>query len=321
MWSIQPYPSRQTGARRTAVSLRLELLDGRCAPSSLLDATTGSSHSTAEASKTADVRHHETEMHSPTAAHVNPGDDSSSDLDGDNLKTSRTDVVANLSVALSSETPKKPKPGDSSTQSGSAAGVAAKEHSGAVIATASPTHLTSTTPDSAATPLIAKAGSKTVPAGKSDRHAGAGSETHASQNPTDPGKSNASDSHHTSSSTRGDAKSGQHSKDSPSPTPTDTSDGQSEGGPDLINFADIEECQGMMEFTGTVQDIDPADIYVAFSGIPSLQGKSTFTDADGNFDVAFIVNTDGSDDGIAMAQATDSAGLLSNIASCVVECS
>jgi hypothetical protein len=114
-------------------------------------------------------------------------------------------------------------------------------------------------------------------------------------------------------------------------TPDDTGGGGATGGiqsgiqapppgaPQIVSFGAVEVGQGMWDFTGTVIDANPAGLTVKFGGEPeSLQGTSTTTIANGNFDYATMLNTNGSDNGTATAQTTDGQGLASNVATCGV---
>lgn len=85
--------------------------------------------------------------------------------------------------------------------------------------------------------------------------------------------------------------------------------------PRIINFVAVETGAGMWTFTGEVVDEAPGGLTITFGGVPvSLQGKTTTTDASGHFAVAFEMNMDGTDDGLATAQTVDSAGQVSNVA-------
>jgi len=59
----------------------------------------------------------------------------------------------------------------------------------------------------------------------------------------------------------------------------------------------------------------PGGLTIKFGGEPiSLRDLTTPTDANGHFDKAVLMNTDGSDNGLASAQAVDAQGHLSNVA-------
>jgi hypothetical protein len=303
MWGFKPN-SRRSGAKRTAVSLHLEQLDWRCAPSSLADATSGGMHAATDKSK-ADVHHHSA-LHSPSTTGGNAGE-TDSELNGDKSSSTGKTITSD-SPAL--ETSKKPKAGDASTQSSSATGIAGKKP-GSVVAESTSSKPSSAGSESPATPQIANPSTKTTSTKTTSHHAPTTNSTHSSQGTDVKGKAPVNVAHHSTAVTTTSSNASQHSKFSP-----DASQGGngSEGGPQIINYGASEVCAGMFEFSGKVLDSNPADIYVAFGGIPSLQGKSIFTDAEGNFEVAFMVNTNGSDDGTTFTQATDASGLLSNIA-------
>jgi hypothetical protein len=85
--------------------------------------------------------------------------------------------------------------------------------------------------------------------------------------------------------------------------------------PQLVNFTAVEVVGGMWRFTGDVIDEAPGGLTITFGGEPvSLQGETTTTDANGHFDVVLLMNTDGSDNGLASAQTVDAQGLESNVA-------
>lgn len=85
--------------------------------------------------------------------------------------------------------------------------------------------------------------------------------------------------------------------------------------PQVVNFQGVEVVGGLWRFTGDVIDEAPGGLTIYFGGEPdSLQDQTTRTAANGHFDVAFLVNTDGSDDGLASARTVDGAGLASNVA-------
>jgi hypothetical protein len=85
--------------------------------------------------------------------------------------------------------------------------------------------------------------------------------------------------------------------------------------PRIEKFAAVEVVRGLWRFSGDVIDAAPGGLTVTFGGEPdTLQGKSTTTDARGHFDMAFLMNTDGSDNGLASAQAVGRGGLRSNVA-------
>src|SRR5262245_45114257 len=85
--------------------------------------------------------------------------------------------------------------------------------------------------------------------------------------------------------------------------------------PRIVNFTAIEVVGGLWRFTGDVVDVAPGGLTIKFGGEPvSLGGKTATTDANGHFDKAFLMNTDGSDNGLASAQTADAQGHQSNVA-------
>jgi hypothetical protein len=92
-------------------------------------------------------------------------------------------------------------------------------------------------------------------------------------------------------------------------------DGVPNAAPQIVNFTAVEVVGGMWRFTGDVIDEAPGGLTITFGGEPvSLQGETTTTDANGHFDVVILLNTDGSDNGLASAQTVDLQGLDSNVA-------
>lgn len=92
-------------------------------------------------------------------------------------------------------------------------------------------------------------------------------------------------------------------------------DGVPNAAPEIVDFAAVEVVGGLWRFTGDVIDEAPGGLLITFGGEPdSLQDKTTTTDANGHFDVAFLLNTDGSDNGLASAQTVDNRNLASNVA-------
>jgi hypothetical protein len=90
--------------------------------------------------------------------------------------------------------------------------------------------------------------------------------------------------------------------------------------PQIINFQAVEVSGGMWVFSGTVVDAQPGGLTVSFGGAPeALQGLTTTTDADGNFSIGVILNSNGSDTGTATAQTVDGQGLPSNVAQYYVD--
>jgi hypothetical protein len=70
---------------------------------------------------------------------------------------------------------------------------------------------------------------------------------------------------------------------------------------------------GLFRVYGQVTDESPGNLTVRFGGIPSAQGQSTTTLADGSFSMILQVQTNGSDIGVVTAQTTDAQGLDSNV--------
>ncbi|HYH67357.1 MAG TPA: hypothetical protein VD866_21850 [Urbifossiella sp.] len=88
--------------------------------------------------------------------------------------------------------------------------------------------------------------------------------------------------------------------------------------PRIINLAGVETGIGWYRFTGQVVDSTTVGgLTVTFAGVPSLQGQTTTTAADGTFSFTIRVNTDGSDVGEVRAQTTAN-GLTSDEASCYI---
>lgn len=88
--------------------------------------------------------------------------------------------------------------------------------------------------------------------------------------------------------------------------------------PRIINLAGVETQLGWYQFTGQVVDSTTVGgLVITFAGVPSLQGQTTTTAADGTFTMLVRVNTDGTDTGEVRAQTT-ADGLTSNVASCYI---
>jgi hypothetical protein len=85
--------------------------------------------------------------------------------------------------------------------------------------------------------------------------------------------------------------------------------------PTIGNFQGVKVAGALWQFTGDVVAPAPGGLTVTFGGEPeSLQGVTTPTDANGHFDMSMVMNTDGSDNGLASAQTTDADGHDSNLA-------
>ncbi|OWK41896.1 RNA polymerase sigma factor [Fimbriiglobus ruber] len=87
--------------------------------------------------------------------------------------------------------------------------------------------------------------------------------------------------------------------------------------PVLTNFTIVEVTGGYYEIAGDVTQngVAAAGMTVSFGGTPeTLHSMTTITDTNGHFDVLVELNDDGSDSGMATAQATDAYCQTSNIA-------
>jgi len=88
--------------------------------------------------------------------------------------------------------------------------------------------------------------------------------------------------------------------------------------PRIINLVGVETDLGWYRFTGRVVDsATVGGLVVTFAGVPSLQGETTTTAADGTFTLTVRVRTDGTDAGEVRAQTT-ADGLTSDEASCYI---
>lgn len=76
---------------------------------------------------------------------------------------------------------------------------------------------------------------------------------------------------------------------------------------------------GLYRISGRVLDENPGGLVVNLGGIPSVQGLSVITNADGTFTIDVPLKTDGSDAGWVTAITRDASGLVSNLASCWVD--
>jgi hypothetical protein len=86
-------------------------------------------------------------------------------------------------------------------------------------------------------------------------------------------------------------------------------------GPVITDFVAVEVVGGLWRFTGDVTAAAPEGLTITFGGEPvSLRGETTTTDANGHFDMSKLMNTDGTDNGLATAQTVDGAGRASNVA-------
>jgi hypothetical protein len=86
--------------------------------------------------------------------------------------------------------------------------------------------------------------------------------------------------------------------------------------PTISSFQATEGSGHSWTFTGHVQDASPAGLQVHFGGLASLFGKTATVGADGSFLLAATLQP--GEDGSANAQATDAAGMNSNMATTLV---
>lgn len=85
--------------------------------------------------------------------------------------------------------------------------------------------------------------------------------------------------------------------------------------PQIINFGGGQESGNIWIISGDVVDEAPGGLTVTLGGDPvTLRGQTLTTDANGHFELAVALNTDGTDDGRLTAQTTDAQGLASNLA-------
>ena len=84
--------------------------------------------------------------------------------------------------------------------------------------------------------------------------------------------------------------------------------------PQIVDFAVARLASGQYQFTGRVIDEAPAGLTVWFSGIPSADGQTATTSADGAFALSLVLRTDGSDMGNVSTVTQDAAGQWSNVA-------
>jgi hypothetical protein len=88
--------------------------------------------------------------------------------------------------------------------------------------------------------------------------------------------------------------------------------------PVITNFAATEGSGQLFTFSGTVTDQNPGGLTITFGGIPSLSGQTATVNSNGSFSLTIQLNSNGSDNGLALAQTTDWWGLQSNLASTYV---
>lgn len=89
--------------------------------------------------------------------------------------------------------------------------------------------------------------------------------------------------------------------------------------PEIVDFVAVEIGPGLYRFTGRVIDEAPGGLVVAFGGVPSAEGQSATTNADGTFSLTLQMQTDGSDTGNVSAVTQDASGQTSNVATCWVD--
>jgi hypothetical protein len=98
----------------------------------------------------------------------------------------------------------------------------------------------------------------------------------------------------------------------PPDTPDDTL--RTAQAPPTITFTAGEVGEGLYWFTGQVTAAQPGGLTVTFTGVPSLNGHTVVTNADGSFSFTIPVQTNGTDNGTVTATVTDSMGQVSNVA-------
>ena len=82
--------------------------------------------------------------------------------------------------------------------------------------------------------------------------------------------------------------------------------------PRIVNFDVQAVGGGVYVFTGQVQDEFPGGLVVVFDGIPTLEGAEVVTDANGEFTLTVVLQTDGTDAGDVSVGTTDDIGQPSN---------
>lgn len=87
--------------------------------------------------------------------------------------------------------------------------------------------------------------------------------------------------------------------------------------PRIIEFIGVEEGPNVWTFQGQVVGDNAAGLVVQFGGIPSLEGQTATTDANGFFQLTVRLNP--GEDGTATAQTTDRWGQSSNVARTLVD--
>jgi hypothetical protein len=84
--------------------------------------------------------------------------------------------------------------------------------------------------------------------------------------------------------------------------------------PIIVDFQVVRVDAGRYELTGRVFDESPGGLVVTFGGVPSAEGQTATTNADGTFSLTLSMQTDGTDMGIVTAVTQDAAGQSSNVA-------
>lgn len=83
--------------------------------------------------------------------------------------------------------------------------------------------------------------------------------------------------------------------------------------PQIVDFGYQQVGNGLFIFTGRVVDANPGGLTVTFGGsVPTVDGQSVTTAADGTFQLTIQLRTDGSDVGIVTASVTNRAGVESD---------
>ena len=86
--------------------------------------------------------------------------------------------------------------------------------------------------------------------------------------------------------------------------------------PQITDFTATDLGGGRYVISGRVIDESPGGLTITFGGsVPSLNGQTTTTYADGTFSVVVRLQTDGTDIGYLLATTQDAQGLASNEAS------
>jgi len=289
MWGHRKNNSNNYSIKKFNVSLSLETLDFRAVPSSILDLSTGDPTLTSLTSsdsidQAAMVSTLDTSSGTATTTTDSTQTDNSADGNTSPTSASTTNDQTTDSTGSPSGTSTTDTSSTGSTGTTSLPTTAPKTASNIIAST------TGTTTNSATTTIPVTATSNgTSTAGNTTTHL---------MTPDDTGGGGAT----------GGIQSGIQT-----PPP---------GAPQIVSFGAVEVVGGVWDFTGTVIDANPAGLTVKFGGEPeSLQGASTTTNANGNFDYATMLNTNGSDNGTATAQTTDGQGLTSNLAMCLVQAS